>query len=109
MWDFGTFYGLYLAFCRDGGKVYGLRCKVARIENKWLVCIDMGACGMGIYPGRFTFERSDRLLDMPPSVPSTCHLDFLTSNELRSGFGIYDVGVCFPLEYLSTYIYPYSI
>lgn len=72
-------------------KFYGLWCKVAKIENKWLVCIDMGACDMGIYPGRFTFERSDRLLDMPPSVPSIHQLDFSISNkhDLRGGGMLY--------------------
>lgn len=63
---FGCFHGEYVGFWHvlrlvfglfvvSVVKFYGLRCKVARIENKWLVCIDMGACGMGIYPDRFTF------------------------------------------------------
>lgn len=54
---------------------------MARIENKRLVCMDMGTGDVRVYAGRFTLLKSDLFLETPPSVPSTCHLDFLTSNE----------------------------
>lgn len=73
---------------------------MARIENKRLVCMDMGTGDVRVYAGRFTLLKSDLFLETPPSVPSTCHLDFLTSNEHNTGGG----GVCFHLKYLSTYI-----
>lgn len=61
--------------------------------------MDMGTGGIRVYAGRFTLVKSDLFLETPPSIASTCQLDFLTSNERDTGGG-----VCLNSENLSTYI-----
>ena len=90
-----------MAFNCIDGKVIGLWRKVARIGNKWLVCVGVEAAVQRVYTGRFTFKKSDVPAEREPSIALRHQLNFLTSNEqyLRGR------GVCFRLKHLSAYIY----